>query len=256
MEVEAKFRATPEVLRRLLKADQLAGYALAAPVHADLEDLYLDTDTSALRGAGYAFRERRSGGTASLYTLKSLPDSEAGILEREEIEQELPPETPPEDWPEGPLREAVLALTKGEALHPLLEVRQDRTTRQVLDNDRQVAELALDHIRLSTPGGIREDAIVEVELIDGTPREVLDAVSGAMQGEWGLETENRSKFQLALEAAELLPEALTASPGGAVPGCGPQPHDPQALSGCVRDPPQAPGRRGSRRAEAAPQRKR
>ena len=256
MEVEAKFRATPEVLRRLLKADQLAGYALAAPVHADLEDLYLDTDTSALRGAGYAFRERRSGGTASLYTLKSLPDSEAGILEREEIEQELPPETPPEDWPEGPLREAVLALTKGEALHPLLEVRQDRTTRQVLDNDRQVAELALDHIRLSTPGGIREDAIVEVELIDGAPREVLDAVSGAMQAEWGLETENRSKFQLALEAAELLPEALTASPGGPSPDAGRSPTTRKRSAAASETRRKRPPAAGRGRAEAAPQRKR
>ncbi len=155
MEVEAKFRADSDTFRRLRAAEELAGYRLTPPADTDLVDVYLDTDGDALRAAGFAFRERRSGGAESLYTLKALPQGERSVLEREETEQSLPAQTSPEDWPQGPLRDAVLALTGGEPVHPLLEVRQDRGIRRLLDADgTEVAELCLDDIRLSSPGGI------------------------------------------------------------------------------------------------------
>ena len=82
-----------------------------------------------------------------------------------------------------------------------------------------MAELALDDIRLSAPGGIKEQAIVEVELAEGAPREVLEAIARVLRDEWSLEAESRSKYQLALEAAESLagPSAANApEPGVAV----------------------------------------
>jgi inorganic triphosphatase YgiF len=133
-------------------------------------------------------------------TLKQLASDESGVLRREELEALVAVDVPPAEWPAGELRDRVRGIAGKQPLEPFLGLAQERLTRRVLDGDREVAELSLDHVMLDGSVG---DAWYELELeLRGDGDEVdLDRLIAALSDVVPLAPEPRSKFARALEAA-------------------------------------------------------
>ena len=200
MEIEAKFNIPDEdTFQRLLEATSLAGFSLVEPTLLDLHDRYLDTREGTILAGGYACRIRRQDGI-TLATLKGLGSASGAIHRRVEYEIALPQPLPPQQWPPGIARDTALRLSESEPLVPLFEVEQTRHRRHLCDEERVVAELNLDRGRLyrgtDTGASYLE---LEAELLPGGSEEILEQLGEALQTEWGLLPQNRSKFERGIE---------------------------------------------------------
>ena len=201
-EIEAKF-AVPDaaVFERLQAATELAGYTLAEAAGKEVRDTYLDTPGREIAAAGYFCRRRRRGG-GILITCKQLATAagEGAVHRRDELEVTLPREAPPQDWPEGPVRDLVLAAAGDRPLEPLVELRQTRLVRWAVKGDKTVAEVSLDRVTVGGADGDRPPYFeVEAELVVGGEAD-LAAIAACLRDEYGLTPEPRSKFERALEA--------------------------------------------------------
>ena len=200
MEVEAKFSIPDEhTFQRLLEATSLAGFSLVEPTLLNLHDRYLDTREGTILAGGYACRIRQQD-DLTLATLKGLGSASGAIHRRVEHEIALPQPLPPQQWPPGVARDTALRLCENEPLVPLFEVEQTRHRRHLCDGDRVVAELNLDRGRLyrgtETGASYLE---LEAELLPGGSEEILEELAEALQTEWGLLPQNRSKFERGIE---------------------------------------------------------
>ena len=199
MEVEAKFSIPDErTFQQLLEAPSLAGYSLAEPALLDLHDRYLDTSEGTILAGGFACRMRQQDGH-TLATLKGLGTASGAIHHRVEHEVELPEQLPPQQWPPSLARDSALRLCGDEPLVTLFEVKQSRHRRHLCDGDHIVAELNLDRGRLyretETGATFLE---LEAELLPGHGEEILDQLAEELQNNWGLQPQNRSKFERGL----------------------------------------------------------
>jgi CHAD domain-containing protein/transposase-like protein len=211
MEVEAKFVADAGVLDRLAAASTLAGYQLGEARTLELTDTYLDTPDAALAAAGYACR-RRLGDKGVAFQVKQLAGAAGGVHRREELEVVLEAEAAPADWPEGAARDLVLALAGETQLQTLVELRQTRLLRAVMDGDREVAELSLDTVVVAGPeGALPPYDEVEAELRPAADDGDLAALLGVLRDELGLTPESRSKLERALEAVGRPPGTLLSA---------------------------------------------
>jgi CHAD domain-containing protein len=212
VEVEAKFAAAASVLERLAAAGSLAGYSLGEPRRVNLSDTYLDTAGEALLKAGYACR-RRIGDKGIAIQVKSLSSGGGAVHRREEHEVILEKEGAPRDWPAGAVRDLVLRIVGDEPLQTLVELRQTRLLRPVTQADREVAELSLDEVTVSSPqGALPAYQEVEVELRPEGSEEDLEAMAAELRREWKLKSEERAKFTRALEAARERRSAAAEAP--------------------------------------------
>ncbi len=197
MEVEAKFAIPDEqTFRRLLETAVLAGFSLGEGTVVRLYDLYLDTAAGAIRAGGFACRLRREG-TRYLATLKGLGGVSGAVHRRVEHQVKLSEPLPPWDWPSSAARDLVLPLLEDEPITLLFEIDQSRHSRSLLQGERVVASLSLDPVcicpRVPYP---RADTYLELEvemLPDGSEAD-LHRLVDALESEWGLVPETRSKF--------------------------------------------------------------
>ncbi len=214
IEIEAKFTVPdPAAFRRLAEVPEISGYALDAPEVARLGDTYLDTAGRTLLAARTCCRVRREG-TRVLATVKSFGEVQGPVHRREELETPLPGDFPPPEWPEGPARDRVLALAAGQPLLPLVHLRQVRRTRRVRHAGLVVAELCLDDVVFSGPGGEEPVLFAEVELASGGTEDDLARVVAALRSDFGLVPEPRTKLERAV--ALLTPAAAPVPPAPSV----------------------------------------
>jgi inorganic triphosphatase YgiF len=207
-EVEAKLLAErPAVLRAIARLTQLGEYGLRARATVRLHSVYLDTATFALARHGIALRVRRQGRRWEA-TAKWAGSSAGSLHQRPELTVPLPgPPPDPFEIPDGPLRTHLCAVLVGRPLRPILvtDIR-----RQLLDVVRPgagdesppaVAEIALDHVRLSAAdGGPATDTYCEVEIerLDGRKRDVT-RVAALLQGQFPLVSSPSTKFGRGLQ---------------------------------------------------------
>lgn len=201
MEIEAKFRIPDRKTHRvLLQLQELAGYSLVPLGRVQVTDRYYDTPEGHFLAASFSCR-LRSQGEQILVTLKGLGSADGGVHRRTEHEVALPSEMlNPAGWPPGEARELALELAGEAPLQPLVDMKQIRARRDLMDGDRRVAEVSLDEVRASL--GKRPSCYYEMEVELGTEgtEDDLYRVAAALQSEHGLTPEPRSKFERALSA--------------------------------------------------------
>jgi CHAD domain-containing protein len=199
MEIEAKFTVTSEAFDHLLEADQIADYTMAGRTTQRVRDTYVDTPQQQVLAAGYACRRRKvEDQHGVLITLKGLGTADGAVHRREEFELTVEEEQPPTGWPPSVARDRVLRLIGGAELKPIIDVHQARITRQVLQRERQVAELSLDEWTVVDEGEAQTFFEVEVELLPLGTEADLSAIVACLSGEWALPAEPQSKFERAL----------------------------------------------------------
>ena len=177
METAAKFAADAGVLERLAAAASLAGFTLGAVRRAELCDTYVDTADQALLKAGHACRLRRG----------------------EQVLQ-------PRDWPAGEARDLVLRIAGEAPLEVLMEVHQTRLLRAVTQAEREVAELGLYEVTVSTRhGALPPYCEVEVQLRPNGDGKLLEALTAALRDDLGLKPEARAISARALQAVRSWP---------------------------------------------------
>ena len=203
MEVEAKFRIPDRKAHRtLLRLQELAGYSLAPIGRVHVTDRYYDSPEGLLLAASFSCR-LRSQGEQILATLKGLGAADGAVHRRAEHEVVLPSEMlDPADWPPGAARDLALELTGGSPLQPLVEMKQTRDKRDLMDGERRVAEVSLDEVHADF--GKRSSCYyeMEVELGPEGTEDDLFRVAAELQGEHGLTPEPISKFERALSARQ------------------------------------------------------
>ena len=186
VEYELKYRATPEILERI-KADFPGTYTIT-----EMTTTYYDTPGGDLAKLFWTLRHRREG-DRHICTLKTP----AGIDGRSEYE-----------WNCEDIHEAIphmCRLTGSNALAQLAErglvktcgARFIRTARRLIAGST-LTELALDSGVLIN--GEKEEPFteVEVELKQGH-RQEADIIAFLLSRSYGLEPENKSKFQRSKE---------------------------------------------------------
>ncbi|WP_395570556.1 CHAD domain-containing protein [Streptomyces sp. BK79] len=177
----------------------------------ELDAVYHDTADLRLAGASVTLR-RRTGGPDAGWHLK-LPLSTDS---REEVRAELSDEVPRE------LRELVLSRTRGAELRPVVRIRSTRAVRHLRDADgRVLAELSVDEVRakaLPAGGGRAEWTELEVELADGAPAGLLDAVEKKLRKKGFTRSGSPSKLARALRETGGRAEEARRSPPEVVPG--------------------------------------
>jgi CHAD domain-containing protein len=202
MEIEAKFSVPGlETFQHLRDADQIAGFSLAAGQTKVVHDTYVDSPGKSILAAGYACRFRQEPGGVRI-TLKGLGGARGAIHEREELEVLLPVVQSPDEWPAGPLRDRVLALIDDRPLLRLFELHQTRIVRPVEQQGRRIAELSLDDVEAVVAGSEQSYFELEIELAPHGDKDDLTAIAAALQKDWGLVPQPRSKFERALGLLE------------------------------------------------------
>jgi inorganic triphosphatase YgiF len=201
LEVEAKFTIPDEqTFQRLLGTTALAGFSLGEGVVVRLHDLYLDTAAGAIRAGGFACRLRREE-TRYLATLKGLGEVSGAVHRRVEHQVQLSGPLPPWDWPSSAARDLVLPLLRNELLTLLFEIDQSRHSRFLSQGGRSVASLNLDRVCICPrePNRTARTYLeLEAEMLPDGSEVDLQRLVDALESEWGLLPEERSKFQRGL----------------------------------------------------------
>jgi CHAD domain-containing protein len=219
MEIEAKF-AIPDrtVYRQLARLRALARFTIRPTRVSQISDRYFDTADGRLRAGGYACRLRTEGDVI-VATLKGLGGAAGAVHRRAEEEVRLAQWSPdPAAWPESAARTLALELTGGAALAPLFDLTQRRARADVLEGERRVAELSLDHVRTELTGLRRPVRSayyeLEVELAPAGHEADLAEVAAELANTWSLQGEARSKYERALDLLRQCQasEALTLTP--------------------------------------------
>lgn len=199
IEIEAKFTIVDgDACERLLALDCLPPYDLRALPTVSVVDRYYDTDGYDLLRAGYACRLRQEDGSA-LASLKATTDvADGSIHRRREIEVPLPAPLEPADWPDGPARDLVCALSRGQPLRPLFELRQLRARRRVQQGERVAALLLLDQVSLFADSRQTNWLEVEIELAEEGTEDDLRSLCASLLAHFPLQPQPQSKFERAL----------------------------------------------------------
>lgn len=188
VEIERKFELPQGAALPGLALD---GAVRAAPRTLALHATYHDTDDLALVRARVTLR-RREGGDDAGWHLK-LP---AGDDRRREVQRPLGRTAVP-----VALRRALMPLTLGATLRPVVEVRTSRTVHLLSDPDgNPLAEVAEDDVavlRSDDPDSLAGWQEVEVELLGGD-LDLLDALTGQLLSAGARESDSPSKLRRAL----------------------------------------------------------
>ncbi|WP_406657930.1 CYTH domain-containing protein [Methanolobus sp. ZRKC2] len=198
MEIEAKFLLSDkDVFRKLSMNDSIGNFAVGNTCKSNFSDTYLDTVDMVLYSSGYSFRCRQKPGKIA-YTLKSLDGAGSTIRRREEIEVIVPEKCEIDELEESRLKSMVSSMIGSGKLFPLFEVIHERTTCDLKDNSRNVAELSLDDVIINCEGNEKPYLEVEIELQEGSEDELFSLVD-VMLDDFGLTPGSNSKFDNGLE---------------------------------------------------------
>ena len=162
-------------------------------------DTYFDTTDGVLRAADASLRLRRLGATC-LGTLK-LPQAQSwAVMERQEIEWDIPPDKAParatdaDTLPLIPPEVAAQLREHGvQYVAPVLTVLTARRTGQAMGADGFVAEVALDESTFTGRRGEAQQRELELELKAGSPSR-LHEMAQALGVQFDLQPSAQSKF--------------------------------------------------------------
>jgi CHAD domain-containing protein len=200
MEVEAKFvLPDQDTVSRLIGIVRLGPFVPAGGTSRQVRDRYLDTSTFALYRSGYACRLRDQGGRR-IATLKGLGAAESAIHRRVEKESALPDDAglDPGTWPEGEVRELALSLSSGLPLVELFVIEQTRYVRELVRDERTVAEMSIDQGEIHAGGQQRPFWTLEIELLASGTLDDLEFLVQHLTQTWGLVPEPYTKFDWGL----------------------------------------------------------
>jgi len=202
-EIEARYIIPDRVLfDRLRSLRRIGSYTLVPVGTAKVTDHYLDTRGRALLHQGWACRLRTEN-KSWLLSLKGPKTAQGAVVTRPEFEISLPGKI--EDvarWPRSEARSRVQELTGGLPLQRLMTIKQRRHRFLVVEGERQVAELSLDQVRVSSQGIHHRSYMLECELLGLGRREDLHQLARFFEEEYALLPETRSKLRRALELIE------------------------------------------------------
>ena len=163
---------------------------LASPIWKDQEpraltSIYFDTADQHLRRAGLTLRLR-----AGIQTLKAIAPEAAGLFERAEWEHEVQGTTPDLTFlAQTPLAAVDLGANQ---LRPLFLIQVDRRTALINPMPDCQIEMALDIGRVEAAGRVQDFAELELELIEGPTRALID-LALSMAAETRLVASSQSK---------------------------------------------------------------
>ena len=160
-------------------------------------DRYLDTTTRAIIQAGFACRIRTVEGEHTL-TLKSLSPPDSQIHRRQEIEAEVKSDKP-QAWPASLAKKTISEIVGSASLQTLFTLYQTRHKFHVIRQGKPVMELSLDEVS-HTEANKADYFELEAELIKSGSEADLNHFISALQAQWGLQSENQSKFERAFAA--------------------------------------------------------
>jgi triphosphatase len=194
VEVELKYRATDRgAAERLLESAAIGSLEASGEiVETHHGDRYFDTETGALRKAGYAGRIRETPNGA-LVTLKSLTSSDSPMHRRHELEAPATPRLQPLLWPPSEARSLLLELAGDQRLVETVRLDQ-RRRRRCFGRDGTAVELSLDDVRvLDANEEVDRFVQLEAELTRGNDN-ALDAVAAVIDALPGIEPAKTSKL--------------------------------------------------------------
>lgn len=205
IEIEAKF-VCPAGLTATDVSSALKRLGLSVRWHEPQTqtDTYFDTTDGALRAAKASLRLRRLGAMC-LGTFK-LPKAQSGaVMERQEIEWDLPPDDAPawassaDGFPAVPPEVTAQLQEHGvQSVTPVLTVLTVRRQGQVMGADGFVAEVALDESTFTARRGEARQRELELELKAGSPSRLYE-VAQALSAQYGLQPSAQSKFAAGME---------------------------------------------------------
>ncbi len=202
MEIEAKFLVNDnDTFRALSNVDVIAGFRLSSPVNKLLKDTYYDTADRAIYKSGNSFR-RRIKGDKFIYTLKELGSSEDSIHRRSETEIVLDEDIPFGQWDEGPMKEMLISIIGSASPEWLFDVNHERIDRNLMDEERKVAQLSLDDVHVICDGKDAHYLEAEIELSSGGLEKELLRMVQALEDEYELRPGNLSKFETGLQVLD------------------------------------------------------
>jgi exopolyphosphatase/guanosine-5'-triphosphate,3'-diphosphate pyrophosphatase len=209
MEIEAKFSVPEkEIFAILISAQSIGPFVLDAAVQARLEDAYLDTVDMAIMSKGYYLRRRQKGQRIT-YTIKSLGGLEKEIRRREEMECVLEQDMPYEKWDNADMESFLSGVAGESTLVPLFNVSHVRNVRNVIDDERDVAEMSLDDVVITGWGKKLSYLEIEVELLSGGDERDLEKLVSMLRQEYSLVPDSLSKFERALELMEEFKDSVS-----------------------------------------------
>lgn len=196
-EIELKLLVDKDKLKKLLELDCVAGAMRENSCQKrKLVSSYYDTTDLAFKRNGIAYRVRSKGDGSYEATVKTSVKNGAGLSERLELNLPLPNYRPKlEGFAELGLGHELTELAP-QGVSKLFTVTVQRTT-YILDLQGAVAELALDHGKITA--GEATDAIdeVEIELLEGDKGALLQLAAN-IAAQVPIFVEKRSKFMRGL----------------------------------------------------------
>lgn len=179
-ETEFKLRATrPLEVAAIDAALREIGAVCRAPSSSRHTDTYFDDALGSLAAAGIGLR-LRADDTTRRVTCKARHHVDQGLFRREEVDAAWSAPTPPRTARDLPaaLRDRLEPYVLARELQPVLQLTTRRDTRQLVQDDEVLGELAIDQVEAAAAG--RSFAFMEVELevatdLDGN-RQVVDAL--------------------------------------------------------------------------------
>ncbi|MFD5652609.1 CHAD domain-containing protein [Streptomyces sp. NPDC127039] len=193
----------------LTGAGPVASVTAAGP--EELDAVYHDTVDLRLAGSSATLR-RRTGGPDAGWHLKLPLTGDT----REEVWAPLSDDVP------AALRELVLSRTRGAPLRPVVRIRSTRAVRRLHDAEGGVlAELSLDEVRADATaagGGRAEWGELEVELAEGVPAGLLDAVEKKLRKKGIVRADSPSKLARALRDTGVGDAGVRRPPAAVVAG--------------------------------------
>src|SRR5262245_56415936 len=168
IETEFKLRATrPLEVAVVDAAVRDLGFGCRAMATSQHVDTCLDDDDGSRGRAGIGLRLRttRSGNRV---TCKARGTRENGKFVREEHEADWPADAAPRSARElpPPLRDAVEPFVLDRALVPTLQLATQREARVLQHDERDLCELAIDHVEATAAGRAASFQEIELEVVD------------------------------------------------------------------------------------------
>jgi triphosphatase len=212
-EIEAKLVVPDETeLAHIDEALSALGLRVTGSETRTLTDTYLDTEDWFLFRAGLACRLRAKPGKASArLAIKTISPIRDGVAARQEWEEDVPlPERPPTALPGQRIARWLGPALGDRPLLPRVAVEQTRRAIDATDAHGTRLEVCADAVRYFAGDDLEQEAIVELELVEGEAARVGKlAKKLARRQDWRPETQ--SKFQRALAVAGLRPPTPVAA---------------------------------------------
>lgn len=199
IEMEAKFNVpNANVFAELQQLSSVGDFKLKSIGTRTVVDRYLDTSQHQMLQAGYACRIRTSR-DRQLLTLKALSPAEGSTHRRREIETEIVSDIP-QDWQDGEAKHLVLEIAGQDSLQTLFVIYQTRHQFHAFFDNQPVIEFSLDEVSLQDRNSV-DYFELEAELIETGSEADLSAFVDALQANWSLQPESKSKFERGLALA-------------------------------------------------------